>query len=485
MSFVRNVAKLASGTVVAQAFGVLMMPVITRLFAPEAFGLLGLFITITGITGVVAAFRYEMAVMLPESEEEAANLALAALGLVILSAVFWLVVTMVAGPELLRLFDGEGMVGYLFVIPLMTLLYGGYQVMARWFSRLTRFGELAGSRVAQATVSHGGKVAFGFGGLVGGGPLIAAQVAGQALSFLFLVLRLGRQGLQQLFGYAQWRLIVQGLHRHKNFPHFATWSVLLNTVSRQLPVLMLGYFFSLQAVGFFTLARQVLSLPAMFIGEAIGQVFFQKAAQARRTGNLGGAVTEVATRLVWYGAFPLLLVTLIGRDVFAVFFGEVWASAGIYAQVLSIWILGSFVHSPLSNLCDVLEVQKANLIYNVALLIGRALALTAGGLAGDPVLALALFAAAGVVGIVVMDVWLFGRAGVDLVRFGRALVRPVAWSGALLLVPAAAKWLLRLDSIWVIVIGAMAAIAYYSVVVSRDGRLAPAIGRVFNGRMRA
>ncbi|HUV60027.1 MAG TPA: hypothetical protein VMW09_07940 [Desulfatiglandales bacterium] len=52
----------------------IVAPIIARLFAPEAFGVAALFASITGIVGVVACLRSELSIMLPKTDEEAANL---------------------------------------------------------------------------------------------------------------------------------------------------------------------------------------------------------------------------------------------------------------------------------------------------------------------------------------------------------------------------------------------------------------------------
>lgn len=49
-------------------------PILTRLYSPEAFGFLAIFISITSIVGVIACMRYELAIMLLKSDEKAANL---------------------------------------------------------------------------------------------------------------------------------------------------------------------------------------------------------------------------------------------------------------------------------------------------------------------------------------------------------------------------------------------------------------------------
>ena len=95
-TFAENVLKLVTGSVIAQGIGVIVAPIIARLFAPEAFGVAALFASITGIIGVVACLRYELAIMLPKTDEEAANLLGASLffvliitGISVLIIFFW------------------------------------------------------------------------------------------------------------------------------------------------------------------------------------------------------------------------------------------------------------------------------------------------------------------------------------------------------------------------------------------------------------
>ena len=104
------------------------------------------------------------------------------------------------------------------------------------------------------------------------------------------------------------------------------------------------------------------------VGGAVAQVFFQKASEAHnRTGNLSKVVEEVFNRLVSLGIFPILLLTLIGEDLFIVAFGERWAEAGVYMQILGLWIFFQFISSPISTLFAVLEKQNYGLFLQAAL----------------------------------------------------------------------------------------------------------------------
>ena len=73
-SFARSVGVLAGGTAVAQGIGVLALPLITRLYTPEDFSVLAVFSSIVAIVSVAACLRLEIAIPLPETDEDAANL---------------------------------------------------------------------------------------------------------------------------------------------------------------------------------------------------------------------------------------------------------------------------------------------------------------------------------------------------------------------------------------------------------------------------
>ena len=73
-TFKADVLRLVSGTSLAQVISLLAAPILTRIYAPEAFGIAALFASITGILSVLACMRYELAIVLPDNDREAANL---------------------------------------------------------------------------------------------------------------------------------------------------------------------------------------------------------------------------------------------------------------------------------------------------------------------------------------------------------------------------------------------------------------------------
>lgn len=71
---VRNVATLSVGSVVSQLIPVLMSFVLARLYAPQDYGDLGVFVNCAGILTVFSCGRYEYAIVRPQREVDALNL---------------------------------------------------------------------------------------------------------------------------------------------------------------------------------------------------------------------------------------------------------------------------------------------------------------------------------------------------------------------------------------------------------------------------
>ena len=142
-SFAGDVLKLTSGTVFAQGLGVVVAPIVTRLFMPEAFGIAALFASITAIIGMVACLRYDLSIMLPESDEEAVNLLGVSLLFVTMITCISALVIFFAHDALINLLNAQRLRKYLWLIPPAILIVGTGMALRNWNSRTKQFGRLS------------------------------------------------------------------------------------------------------------------------------------------------------------------------------------------------------------------------------------------------------------------------------------------------------------------------------------------------------
>lgn len=470
-SFLGDVVKLVSGNAFAQILSILASPILTRLYAPEAFGDLALFTSITSIIGVIVCLRYELAIMLPEKDEEAANLIALSIGIAAVISLISIPIIWLAGSQIAGLLNAPNLSHYLWLIP-PTLFFGGIGVghpaLNFWATRTRRFKELSVTRVISSIITTSIKLGAGFVGLATSGSMIGANVIGSIVSPLILAGQIWREEGKRILHSIRWRGVIYNIKRYRDFPLYSTWSALLNTTSVQLPSLLLATFFSSTVVGYYALGYRILQTPMGIIGNAIGQVFFQRASVAVKKGNLASVVENTFLHLLILGIYPFALLAGAGSEIFTILFGKSWANAGLYAQLLAPWIFFVFIHSPISTLFIIREKQKVGLAYNIVLLVSRIVSLIIGGVLKQPLAALGLFALTGTISIVIIDLWLLHNAGVNIVKLLVTTVPYICLSIINLAILLGAKWIFNINNIWIIALSVLTTLLYYLYVLRRD-----------------
>lgn len=253
--FARSVSILAGGTAGAQALLILAAPVFTRLYTPEDFGVLAVYVSLLALIGVIASLRYELAIPLPEDDVEAANVAVLSLLLVGLTTVLSTLLVALLAKPIGTVLGMPVLMGYLWLLPVGILLSGSYNVFNYWSIRTKRFSTIAGTKLRQALATIAIQLAaFKLGGLA----LLLGQVAGQSVG----TASLARPALAvHAFKSVSWHGVRQVAVRYRRFPRFSTWEGFANTVSHQFAPLGYAVIFSTGVVGLYALAHRVLSIP--------------------------------------------------------------------------------------------------------------------------------------------------------------------------------------------------------------------------------
>src|SRR5690606_6150477 len=61
----------------------------------------------------------------------------------------------------------------------------------------------------------------------------------------------------------------------------------------------------------------------------------------------------------------IALIAIFGPWVFSLIFGPQWADAGLYARLLSIYVLFAFISAPVANIFNVYERMDIQLSLNI------------------------------------------------------------------------------------------------------------------------
>lgn len=410
---VRHVATIATGTAAAQAVTVAFAPLITRLYGPEVIGLQGVFLSLVGLLGVVAALGYPMAIVLPARDADATRLAYLSLAIGAATALLAAVLLALAGSDPLRLLQAEALAPIAWIIPLAMFASVLAAVMTQWLVRRRAYAFSARWTVVGALLVNGAKAGLGLlhpSGLA----LVTTHAAGGLAATLLTAAAWWRSAASPQTGWeaappASWRVLAR---EHIDFARYRTPQNLINAFSQSLPVLLLSSGFGAAAAGQYAIAIAVLGMPASLIGGAVLSVFYPRISEAIRRGEDAHALILHATRtMAAVGAVPFTLVALGGPWLFALVFGADWRTAGVYAQWLTAWMFLQYLNIPALSAVPALGLQGKLLIYEIFSTGAKLLALGAGLVVfRSDVTAVALFCAAGVAAYAWLIAWVLHRS---------------------------------------------------------------------------
>ena len=367
--FAQNVAIIASGTAGAQAIAILLSPVITRLYGPEAFGLLGIFTSLTIILSTIISLCYPIAIVLPKEDDEAKGLAWLSFYIALSISFLLLIALFLWADGLLDLVGAQEIAPFALFIPLFLIFSATTQIAQQWLIRKKMFYIYAKSAVYQAVLVGCAKIGLGIINPAAA-ILIIVYSFGQLFVTFSLLLNIQKQESSANHSYHPKPSTNQLTHlaqRYSDFPLYRSPQVFINAISQNLPVLLLASLFGPLFAGFYTLAKSVLAQPTNLISHSLGNVFYPHASEAfRRNKNLTPLLIKATAYLALVGIIPYGLIIGIGPQAFEFVFGIEWRSAGEYARWLSLMLFFGFINRPSVMIVPIIGEQKLLLIYEIA-----------------------------------------------------------------------------------------------------------------------
>lgn len=392
--FLVHVLTLMSGTAIAQGILFLFTPLLTRLFSPDDFGVFALYTALVSSLGIVAAWKYELAVMLPAKDEDARTLVWLSFFATIISSLLILILSLVLHDQLVSWFGAElGLV--LYIVPAGVFFASIFQIMLNYSSRFKEFSRVSGSRIMQAGSGVGSQSLIGALKLFPLGLVWGKLFSDFSASLLLLWYHI-RKG--RLPGPLVSKLELKRLAReYDQFPRYQSLATFTNSLSQNLPAILLTFYYAPAIAGLYALTVRVLRAPTLLIGKSTREVYYQRASEMHSKGEpIFGLFRQTLGSLIKVGILPFIALTLISPWLFAVLFGEEWREAGQYAQLIIPWSFMGFINAPATMSLYVLGKQKFNMRYETSMFVARFLSLWLSWyFLDDPYLSIAIFAATG------------------------------------------------------------------------------------------
>ena len=373
---IRNSAKLLSANAIAQAIGLLVYPILSRLYTPEDFGLLNLFLGLGGLLVLLSTAEYQYAILLPREERKSKG-AFQVCMVLLLSTTLLLVLTMPFRESIALCFKAEQLVDYYFLLPIFVLLGGLWNVLNMYYTRKKLFNAVSAYQLSQSILSSGTKIALFYTPLQMGGLLYATVIASLGACIATISRHLKGQ-LKELLSFDK-LAFKTALIEYRKFPFFSLPRAFANNLSNTLPTLLLTPFFGLSLVGYFSMAVTLAFRPIAMICNSIHQVLFQRVVEQV---NLQQSIIGLFKRYSLYTILliiPIFVVLYILMPTLVIWLlGEGWEMTATCIRWMLPWLCITCLSSPICFVSDVFMQQKVGFVFEMLIVLMRLLGIMTG-----------------------------------------------------------------------------------------------------------
>lgn len=357
-SFIKSILTLSSGAVLSQAIIFAGTPLISRLYSPSDMGEYTILSTASSVCCSVSNLGMMTSFMLPETDRESRSLCkLVAVSTVVLSFFICLILFFMQGR--FRIVDESsypysGLMGLLWLIGVCVTINN---ICTAYINRLKMYKVILRSQILYAitNVTISALLGFAKGGFVG---YSVGSICAYLVSIIYLILHGNPFVHETDKAFSYFKL----LRSYKRFPLYSMPANIVMMLSEQVNAQIFRIAFTADILGMYSMANKILTIPALLLATPINRVFFREASEryhdGRPIGDLAFSMIRAGTIAAW---LPLALIVLFGREIFAFFLGAQWGEAGIYASILGLYSLMSFIDAALNGAFIIIRMNKWNL----------------------------------------------------------------------------------------------------------------------------
>jgi lipopolysaccharide exporter len=330
----KHTSILVSGTAIAQLIPILIQPVLRRFYSPDIFGAYAVYLSLVGILVTISSLKYELAIVLPSKDKEAANIVFLAIIINLLFNVLLVGFITIWKTDILQFLNlSDKFAYYLYLVPLGIFFYSFYQNLNYWLIREKGFFLISVNKFVRRGFEGCAQILFKLAGNSYG--LILGDIIGHIANICSGMYQVKRKGLS--LGSLNPDDMKYVARRYSEFPKFNLIPSFMSGFSFLLPVILVNKFFSSETAGFFDLSKLILSIPLTLISTSISNVLLQRLSEKFKNNvSFKNDLLIILAIVSSIGLFEILVISLWGIDLFKLVFGEIWGFSGSISQIM-VW----------------------------------------------------------------------------------------------------------------------------------------------------
>ncbi len=363
-SFAQNIGIVFSGNILNFTIQVILTPVMSRIYGPEAYGEYAYFnLVVTNLVFLGGLSLPTVYVIAPREYD------FFALGKAVLTSVLIVTVLSFFGYLLFRNYLSEFSYQYT-VIPLLIILiflnsvnaiFTNSNIRGKYFKRNSLISVLGN------LFSRGGSIGFGYFLFASGIGLLIGDLIRGILNFTALTSNKMKGQFLLFVKRSNHKYIRSIFKKNIDVVKYIFPSQVLNKFTYDIPLLIIGGYFSKEHLGYFTFAVAILNIPRNLVARAIQPVFYQKANEIHQhdPDTIGHFVERIFISALLFTFLPFTIISIWAPEIFAFVFGNEWETAGKIASLLTFQFILATIAESFGGIRRILGLQKRILILTI------------------------------------------------------------------------------------------------------------------------
>jgi O-antigen/teichoic acid export membrane protein len=400
---IRNTSVTLGGNIIGQAVAFLAWPVLTRIYSEAEFGIFATYTSICSLLVILGTARYEESLVIARNRRETVALLGFSLKWLFTFSIFAALILTLFHTQIFNILNMNAMSPFRHYIPVTIFLTGLLTLLNNLSVRNKKFKTIATANIAQSSANAACKLTFGMASLTRFGLIWSNIIALFTAGCTYNTLR------KHLFRAIRCPLkeSTAAALRYRDFPTYNLSRSLLNALSANLPLYMIGTF-GAEETGLYSLALFTLTAPVTLICSSLFSAFFEQiSTRARHHQPILPLIKSYWKNLTIYILPCFAIMILIARPFFATVFGSSWADSGIYFQYMAPWWFMVMTTSPLHSIFIIFRKQRMTLIAETIYLFIRAFALYIGVYFADLKLGITAFSISGIIFAIFYIQWIY------------------------------------------------------------------------------
>ncbi len=428
-SFTQDVAIVSGGKVLVVIIGFLFIPILSRIYTPEAYGNFSMYNAIVSLLVLLFSLSFPSALVVAKDERTFYNLFSLSSLLLLTFSLLTLVLFLGSGDSINNAFNVFENSSFLFFIPLGILLDGGIAVFTPWNVRRKQF-------LFASIVSSGHNLIIRIINLIIGIAirnnnfgLIAGNQAGRLLAVLTHLIKNFKQESKPFFQHISISRMVSVAKEYKNYPLYFLPGRVIGNLKNQSAIYFIGLGFSKSILGNFSIAVSVLNVPIQILANSLSSVFLKKANDLYNEDKklLPSFINNLITKLFILGVLPFAVLSVFGEYLVTFFLGDQWPLAGRISAWMGPYFFLSLIISPVLPVFQVMKREQNLFIFNLTGFVLNTGALLTGYLLNDIEWLIILFTASNVLIYIIQGIYIFKLNQLSYTRFlaGILIIYPI------------------------------------------------------------